>query len=339
MGEPSQPASTSRTAFVTGATGFLGLNLIEQLHHDGWTITALRRKTSDVALLDRWGVQCVEGDVTDLRSLTQKIAPGTDVVFHLAGNTSLWTRMRSEQLRVNVRGTRHVVRAALQADVGRFVHVSSIVAYGLHGGTITEQTPTCGTASPIHYVRSKALAEREIRRGISDGLRAVIVNPANMIGAYDTHNWARVFKLVRQGRAPTVPPGGGSFCHAREVARMLVAAADKGRVGQNYLLGGVQITYGELLRQVALQLGVRRRVLSLPLPIIHAYAQAEEWAAVLFRREPDITRESIALLAGNLYCDSRKARDELGYQPQSLEAMLEDCHAWMRETQKAQAKA
>ena len=322
----------AKTAFVTGATGFVGLNLVEHLRGSGWQVIALRRKHSELGPLTDWGVELVEGDVTDLRSLRAGLPSQVDAVFHLAGNTSLWTRARSEQMRVNVKGTRNIVRAALDARAKVLVHVSSIVAYGLHGGTISEQTPTRGTVSPIHYVRSKSLAEREVRRGISAGLRSVIVNPANIIGAYDTHNWARLFRLVRQGRVPAMPPGGGSFCHAREVARVLAVAAEQGRAGHNYLLGGAQATYAELVRRIAAQLGVRRRVVALPPRLLTGYAQMEEWLALVFRRDPEITRETIALLSGNLYCNSRKAQEELGYQPLPLEAMLADCHRWLRES-------
>ncbi len=321
----------AKTAFVTGATGFIGLNLIEHLHGEGWRVIALHRRGSDVRLLDHWGVDRVEGDITDARSLQHCIPEGVDAVFHVAGNTRLWSRVRAEQMRVNVKGTRNVVRAALAARAQRLVHLSSIVAYGLHGGTISEDTPTRGSGSPIYYVRSKALAEREVRRGISAGLAAVIVNPSNTMGRYDLSNWARMFRLVRQHRTAAMPPGGGSFCHASEVARAMVAAAEHGRVGQNYLLGGAPTTYVGLVRAIAEELRVRRRVWTVPPAMLQRYAQLEEMAAVLFRREPDITREAVALLSQNFYCHSRLAERELGYRARPLSEMLIDSHAWLSE--------
>ena len=252
-------------------------------------------------------------------------------MFHTAGNTSMWVRSHVEQLKVNVRGTRNVLRAALEARAQRFIHVSSIVAYGLHGGTITEETPTRGNASPINYVRSKALAEREVRKAANHGLKTVIVNPSNMLGPYDTANWSRLFRLVQSGRLPAIPSGGGSFAHVREVARGMVAAADRGRIGHNYLFGGAQLSYLGLVQQIAAVLGVRRRPRVAPLPILDAYARVEEWVAPLFNREPDITRDGVALLSQNFYCSSRKAERELGYQPASIETMLRDCQAWMKQ--------
>jgi dihydroflavonol-4-reductase len=322
----------ARTAFVTGATGFVGLNLIQELLDQGWTVVALHRRSSDARLLQgRAGVECVVGDVTDRNSLKDKIPRQVDCVFHTAGNTSLWERSHAEQLRVNVKGTRNVLRAALEAGARRFIHTSSIVAYGLHSGTISEETPTRGTVSPINYVRSKALAEREVRKAAHLGLKVITFNPAHMMGPFDTRNWSRLFRLVQQGRLPIVPTGGGSFAHVGEVARCMVIAAERGRPGHNYLFGGSQVSYLGLVRQVGELLGVRRRSVVAPKALLQAYARVEEWVAPLFGREPDITRDSIELLSENFYCSSRKAETDLGYRPQRIETMLKDSHRWLRE--------
>jgi dihydroflavonol-4-reductase len=320
----------SRTAFVTGATGFVGLNLIEELLERDWEVIALHRVSSDArSLQGRAALRCVTGDVTDRASLKDLIPRQVDCVFHTAGNTSLWARSHAEQLRVNVKGTRNVLRAALEAGARRFVHTSSIVAYGLHGGTITEETPTRGTVSPINYVRSKALAEREVRRAANQGLKVIVINPAHMMGPYDTANWARLFRLVQQGRLPVVPPGGGSFAHVREVVRCMVTAAERGRPGQSYLLGGAQVSYLGLVRQIAEVLGVQRRSVVAPRALLEASARIEEWVAPLFGREPDITRDGVELLSESFYCSSRKAESELGYKPQRMDTMLRDSHRWL----------
>ncbi|HVT37322.1 MAG TPA: NAD-dependent epimerase/dehydratase family protein [Nevskiaceae bacterium] len=319
-----------KTAFVTGATGFVGLNLVDRLVDQGWHVVAMHRRSSDLTLLSRFKVERVIGDVVDKSSLDGIIPRRVDCVFHVAGNTSRWSRTHAEQLKVNVKGTRNMVRAALQAGVKCFVHTSSIVAYGLHGGVITEETPTRGTAAKLNYIRSKALAEREVRKGIALGLKAVILNPSNIMGAYDTSSWSRMFRLVKSGRMPAVPPGGGSFCHAREAALAHIAAAERGRLGQNYLLGGTQSTYLGLAREMSRMLGVRRRFVSMPPDLLNAYARVEEWVAPLFGREPDVTCDAIALLSQNSYCSSRKAEQELGYRNVPLEQMLRDCYGWMQ---------
>lgn len=134
----------ARTAFVTGANGFVGSNLVEALLEAGWRVVAMARPDVDMRRLTAMSVECVVGDVTDYTSLRGAMPDAADAVFHVAGNTSLWARHRAEQLRVNVKGTRNVVKAALESGAKRLIHTSSLVAYGLHSGTVTEDTPPRG---------------------------------------------------------------------------------------------------------------------------------------------------------------------------------------------------
>jgi dihydroflavonol-4-reductase len=322
----------TRTAFVTGANGFIGLNIVEELLAQHWRVVAMHRPGSDISGLNRFDAERVVGDVTNVDSLRSAMPERADAVFHVAGNTSLWARCGQEQLKVNVKGTRNVIKVALERSARRLVHTSSVVAYGLHGGTVTEDTPTRGTNAPVTYVRSKALAEREVRRGIARGLKAVIMNPSNVIGPYDTSNWSRLFRLVQQRRLPGVPPGGGSFCHSRQVARAHVAAAERGRLGANYLLGGANASYVTLVTEMARLLGRETRFRALHPRLLLGYARIEEFVAPLFGREPDVTGDAVHLLSTNIYCQSRLAVAELGYEQMPLESMLKSCYEWMLES-------
>jgi dihydroflavonol-4-reductase len=317
-------------AFVTGGTGFVGLNLIRHLVQEGWAVTSLCRPTSDREWLSDLAVDWIEGDVTDLRTWDGAVPAQPDAVFHVAGNTQLWSRHRSEQLKVHVKGTRNVVKVALDAGARRLIHVSSLAAFGLHSGLITEETPSRGSRSSLHYVRSKALAEREIARGRSAGLSTVTFNPGHLLGRYDTHNWSRLFRLVQQRRLPAMPPGGASFAHVGEAVRVMTVAALHDKPQPRYVLGGAQLTYTELLRQALAVMDIKRRVWSLPVEALHRYAQCEEWMATLFGREPEITREAVSLLSGNLYCNSRLAQQDLGYRPVTISTMLSEAWGWWR---------
>jgi len=319
----------TRHAFVTGADGFVGINLVEELLRQGWRVTALLRRNAGLPEFAGLPVERVIGDVTDFRSLRRAMPEQIDAVFHAATNTSLWSRHRVVQQKVNVKGTRNAVRAALETGARRFIHTSSLVAYGLPGGTVSEDTPPCGLGSKIHYVRSKALAEREVREGISRGLDAVILNPAHVIGPHDGHNWSRLFQMVGQGRLPAMPGGGGSFCHVRSVARAHVASVDRGRTGANYLLGGADSSYVGLARAIAALMRVPVRPHSLPVPALRVLARLDELVATVLRREPDLTLDAVELLSGNLYCRNARAVAELGYEPLPLAALLEDCHRWL----------
>ena len=243
------------TAVVTGATGFLGLNLVEELRERGWRVLALHREGSPVERLTGTGAEPVRADILDPAALLRAVPEGADALFHVAGDTSMWSGNARRQERVNVEGTRNVVRVALERRVGRLVHTSSVAVYGFHDGVITEDLPHLGADSWITYLRTKALAEREVRAGLGEGLDAVIVNPANIVGRYDTRNWARMFLMVAAGRLPGAPPGEGSFAHAREVARVHVAAWERGRTGANYLVGGVDATYREVLERIGALVG------------------------------------------------------------------------------------
>jgi nucleoside-diphosphate-sugar epimerase len=271
----------------------------------------------------------VAGDITDVASVERAMPDGLDAVFHLAASTSHWSLGDAEQTRVNVDGTRSVVTAALQRGARRFVHTSSIAAYGFHPGRITEDSPSTALDSPINYFRTKRLAELEIHRGIEQGLDAVIMNPSNIIGAFDYGGWSRFFILVDTGRLPGIPPGKASFCHAREVALAHIAAFERGTPGHNYLLGGADATFLEVVQHVGRLLG--RRVPSRPTSafLSKALARVSLWISYVTRTEPDLTPEKATLLSGELLCSSEKAQRELGYEPAPLGTMLEDCYRWM----------
>ncbi len=316
-------------AFVTGATGFLGHHLVAALRAADWEVIALCRPGTDTRSLKQPGVHWVEADLGLGRELREVMPSKPDAVFHAAYNISLWQEDADEQTRLNVYGTRNVVRAALDKGARRFIHSSSILAYGLHGGTISEDTPSRASRSTINFVRTMAQAEREVRRGMRKGLAAVIMNPAHMLGAYDLHGWGRIIRLVKQRRIIAAPPGGGSFCHVEAVAQAHVQAATQGRIGQNYLLGGTDLTYVRLLKMVGAAL--RRPTLSKPLPsrVLNGYARMQELLSPLVRGKPDITREMIQILSAHSYCRSHKAQKELGYSPVPVERMIEDSTAWL----------
>jgi nucleoside-diphosphate-sugar epimerase len=319
------------TAFVTGATGFLGLNLIAELSLRGWDITALHRVGSDLTYLSRFPVRPVVGAVEDLASIEAAMPPRVDVVFHLAGDVSLWSRNNARQMQTNVQGTRHVVEAALRGGAKRFVHTSSSIVYGLRGSQFDETTRCDERDSWFGYLRSKILAEDEVRAGVSRGLNAVLLNPAHVIGRYDRNNWARLFRLTIQGKLLVVPPGRGSFAHGAEVARAHVAAASAGRTGENYLLGGADASYRELAGIIAELTGRAVKPRPIPGPLLRVAAKTLDWISVCSRAEPIVTSEAAALLSADTSCRSDKAIRDLGYRPVPLRDMLEDCYRWITE--------
>jgi nucleoside-diphosphate-sugar epimerase len=320
-----------RTAFVTGGAGFLGLNLVEQLVAAGWEVLAFDRASSPGATqVQELGAHLEHGDVTDAASCARAMPEEVDAVFHLAGNTSHWKLGDALQTKVNVEGTRAVAATALERRARRFVHTSSIAAYGFQPERITEQTRSTALQAPINYFRTKRLAEIEVHQAIQQGLDAVILNPANIVGPRDRSGWSRFFGLIERGRLPGVPPGRATFCHVAEVARAHITSVERGGCGQHYLLGGADASWLEFAQAVGALLGVPTPTRPTPAVLSKTLARLSHWASYLRRREPELTPEKATLLCSELICSSAKAERELGYRCIPLATMLEECHRWLR---------
>jgi nucleoside-diphosphate-sugar epimerase len=211
---------SSRTAFVTGATGFLGLNVVDALLADGWSVVALHRSRADVSRLRSREVILAEGALDDRAALERAIPDRCDAVFHVAGNVAMWSGHDARQTKVNVDGTRNLVGAALSKEVLRFVHTSTVAVWGHQPRVPFDETaPQNGAASAMNYARSKLQGEDVVKTACGHGLSAVIMNPCHIIGPYDVNGWSKMIPMVALGKLPAVPRGRGSFCDAGAVAR------------------------------------------------------------------------------------------------------------------------
>ncbi|MDH3234589.1 MAG: NAD-dependent epimerase/dehydratase family protein [Alphaproteobacteria bacterium] len=323
-------SQNARTAFVTGGTGFVGINIVDTLLAAGWTVTALHRAGANVDELSARGVTLAEGDITNPASLARAIPKGVDAVFHVAASMNMWSRRNAEQHAINVGGTRNVVEAALAAGARKLIHTSSISVYGIQKGRIDESAEQLGRVSWLGYQRTKFLAEEEVRAGIGRGLPATILNPCNIIGAHDRTGWARLIRMIAEDTLPGVPPGSNSFAHVGEVAKAHVAAVDKGVVGENYLLGGIDDSYLNMVQIIGRLLD--RKVPTKPivpwkLRLLGRFAAG---VAAVTGKEPRITPESAALASRYLFADSSKAERVLGHKTVPLEDMLRESIDWLR---------
>lgn len=320
-----------RTAFVTGGTGFLGGHIIRQLKAADWRVIALHRPETGAASLLALGAEPVAGRLDDAASLVAAIPEMADAVFHSAANTSMWRRQNRDQTRDNVLGTRNMVDAALRKNVGRFIHTSSISAWGIQSARIDESTPSQAAGDWINYNRTKYEAEQQVRAGIAQGLDAVILNPCGIIGAGDKHNWSQMIRLIDQGKLPGVPPGSGNFCDVREIATAHLRAFEVGERGANYILAGVEASFLELARTIAHLLGRRAPRHAIPKAVLGIAGHIYPLLSLFSGREPDLTPEKVALVTSRLAADGSRAVRELGFNNQvPLEEMLGECIDWMR---------
>ncbi|NOY94707.1 MAG: NAD-dependent epimerase/dehydratase family protein [Deltaproteobacteria bacterium] len=318
------------TAYVTGATGFLGLNLVEHLLARGFRVVAAHRESSDLRYLSRFDVERVVADVTDADAVLASMPEAVDLVFHVAGDTSLWRGDAERQARINVDGTRNVVDAALERRAGRFVHTSTGSVYGLRRGRITEESPSLALQSGVGYMRTKWLAEQVVREGMARGLDAVMLQPAAIVGPYDTRNWGRMIRLVANKTLPGVPPGSQSFAHVREVVKAHLVAAERAATGERFLLAGTDASYMEFVRVIVAETGGRAPRFTTPLPVLRALARLAELRSRFTHEAPDITPEAVRLLGRDAVRDSSKAVRELDYGVVPLEEMVRDAISWLR---------
>jgi len=303
---------SQKTAFVTGASGFIGVNLVKELLAADWDVTALHRESSNLAYLSRFDARRVIGDITDAASLDAAIPEGVDAVYHVAGNVSFDSSGDAAQNRDNINGTVNMVTCALANGAGRFIHTSSGASWGLQDNIeINEESRSNVDEIPINYFRTKKLAEEAALAGLERGLDVVVVNPANVVGPFDNVIWGPFVQGVAKGELERVGTGGAAFCHVEEVARAHIAACEQGHRGDRYLLAGAQASFAEVGETVARLVGS-----TAPRP------SAE--------RDPGMTEEMFGLMSSNQVIDCSKAMHELGFKPVALEDMFADLVAWMR---------
>jgi nucleoside-diphosphate-sugar epimerase len=323
------PPSAGRAAFVTGGTGFVGLNMVKELMIRGWDVTALHRPSSDLKLLKRFRPKLALGSLSDPKSLMAAIPSGTDTIFHVAGNTNMWRGGNAEQTRDNVDGTHHVVEAALAKHVRRLIVTSSISAYGPVEGEITEQTPSLAANSSVNYQKTKWQAQELALAAVPKGLEVVIMQPGAIMGAYDIGTWSRLFVMVRDNKLPGVPNSWLTFTHVREVVAAHIAAADKGQNGGSYLLGGENKTLMELVRDISALLGKPAPAKESPLALLRVIAVVGDLVSRVTGKEPPITPEMASMMGRQVSTASVKAQRELGYKIVPLKDMVKDCYDWM----------
>jgi dihydroflavonol-4-reductase len=300
---------------VTGATGFVGGQLAAALVRRGDAVRVLRREHSSLVALEELPVEEVIGDILDPLAVARAV-DGCEVVYHVAALSSYWRAVREQIYRVNVEGTRTVLAACLAAGVRRVVHTSSVGALGVprNGRPADENTPFDPALERFPYGHSKYLAEQEVQAAVQRGLNAVIVNPAVVIGPGDHYliSGSIIVEMARRP-LPAVPPGGVCMTDVDAVVAGHIAAAERGRVGERYILGGENLTYRQIAATVMEIVGRRAPRRTLPGWVLPPAAAVMDSVNRVSRRPPLMSGEQIRLSAHNAFFSSEKARRELDY--------------------------
>jgi dihydroflavonol-4-reductase len=321
-------------ALVTGASGFVGSAVARALIGSGYGVRALVRRGSPRVNLDGLGLEIVEGDMRDAEVVAAAVKE-VRYVFHVAADYRLWAPDAGEIMRTNVNGTRVVMAAARGAGVERIVYTSSVATLKLEADLrpADETNPLTEQEAIGAYKRSKVAAERLVEDMVdSSGLPAVIVNPSTPIGPRDVRPTptGRIIVEAASGRMPAFVDTGLNLVHVDDVAAGHVAALERGRIGERYILGGENLTLAELLARIAVLTRRRPPRIRLPRALIYPLALGAETAARVTRREPFVTRDGLRMAKYKMFFTSAKAQRELGYTSRPVEEALIDALAWFR---------
>jgi dihydroflavonol-4-reductase len=320
-------------ALVTGGTGFVGSHVVRALVDDGVSVRALARPGSDRRAMAGLPVEIVTGDLTDPASLAAALA-GVEVLYHVAADYRLWAPDPAVLYRVNVDGTRALLRAAEAAGVSRVVYTSSVGALGLRpdGRPGTEATPVRLEDMVGDYKRSKFLAEREAEAAAARGLPVVIVNPSAPVGPWD---WkptptGRMLVDYLKGRMLAYLETGLNVVHVRDVARGHLLAAARGQAGERYILGHVEgnLALRAIFERLAPYTGVPAPRVRLPHRVAMALAAGSELVARVTGREPLVAKTAVRMAAKRMYFDPSRAVRELGLPQTPVDEALRDAVDW-----------
>lgn len=319
---------------VTGATGFLGSHIARKLVERGDEVKLLVRKTSKTINIDDIKAERVYGDVTDIESVRRALE-GCDTLYHAAGIVSFKQADYKKMEDVNVGGTNNVFTAAMEAGVKKAVYTSSVAAIGLKPGMepADEETPFDPAGTDIQYIKSKYYAEQEALKFYEKGLPLVIVNPSIVIGAGDVYvSTSGIILWYCKRRLPGYTDGGINLVDAEDVATGHLLAAEKGRLGERYILSNRNITIKELFEVLEKVTGIPRPKMKIPYPL--AYLGAFIAERIFGISAPNYVAMDIDSIKGSKhywYFDNSKAVRELGFSPRPLEETIESTVRWFRE--------
>ncbi|PYN14082.1 MAG: NAD-dependent dehydratase [Candidatus Rokuibacteriota bacterium] len=318
-------------ALVTGATGFVGANIVRELLRDGRSVRVLVRPTSDRRAIEGLPLEVCEGDLLDPASLARGVK---DVrhVYHVAADYRLWAREQRELYRTNVDGTRGVLSACARAGTERVVYTSTVGALGIpkDGRPGTETTPVTLADMIGPYKRSKFLAEQVALEWAGRGLPTVIVNPSAPVGPWDakpTPTGQLVVDFLC-GRMFATLDTGLNLVHVRDVARGHLLAAERGRVGEKYILGNQDLSLVEIFGMLARLTGRPAPRFRLPYALAWCGALGMEAAARLSGRPPRASLTAVRMARKRMYFSPAKAVRELGLPQTPVETALREAVEW-----------
>jgi len=350
----SASGSTPATTLVTGAAGFLGSHVARQLVARGESVRVLLRPSSSNRAIADLPLEYVTGDLRDAASLERAMA-GIRHVYHVAADYRLWAKKSQDIYDSNVGGTKNLLAAAKQAGVALLIYTSTVATIAVDrrpaaGANGDKESPSSAADAPVkersdlpneftdakldemvgHYKRSKWQAEAEVLAAAKNGLPAVVAMPTTPVGPWD---WkptptGKIIVDFLNGKMPGYVETGLNFVGVEDCAAGHLLIAERGKVGERYLLGAENATLKELLDTLASITGLPAPKLKIPHGVALSVAYAETALSRLLGREPQIPVEGVKIAQHLMFVDASRAQRELGFRPTAVAAALERAVRW-----------
>jgi dihydroflavonol-4-reductase len=320
----------SDIVLVTGATGFVGSAVARALVARGFHVRALMRAGANRLNIARLNCEPVIGDMRDADSMTAAMK-GARYLFHVAADYRLWARDPGEIEHNKLQGALATMQAALKTGVERVVYTSSVAALKPGNAAVDETSRHTLDTVIGAYKRSKLVAEREVERLVRhENLPAVLVAPSTPIGPRDIKPTptGRIIVEAAAGRMPAFVDTGLNLVHVDDVAEGHLAALDRGRIGENYILGGHDVMLRDMLGDIAFLSGRKPPTMRLPRAPLFPLAWGAEALAHLTGREPFLTADALRMSRHRMFFSSAKAEAELGYRARPYREGLRDALGW-----------
>jgi dihydroflavonol-4-reductase len=315
---------------VTGAAGFLGSHITRQLAARGADLRVLLRPSSNNRAIADLPLEYVTGDLRDAASLQRALA-GVQRVFHVAADYRLWSKRSQDIYDSNVGGTKNLLEAAKRAGVEQFIYTSTVATIAVDRAEPPNEFTDAKLEEMVgHYKRSKWLAEREVLSAAKDGFPAIVAMPTTPVGPWD---WkptptGKIILDFLNGRMPGYVETGLNFVGVEECAAGHILVAEKGMVGERYLLGSENLTLKKVLDILAEITGLPAPTMKIPHRLALGVAYAETAFSRLLGREPQIPVEGVRIAQHMMFVDCARAPRELGFQQGSAVAAFERAVRW-----------
>ncbi|MBI2831361.1 MAG: NAD-dependent epimerase/dehydratase family protein [Chloroflexi bacterium] len=321
-------------ALVTGATGFIGGNVVRQLQKQGYQVRAFVRKNSVRQNIEGLNVEVAVGDLRDRISLDEALR-GCDVLFHVAASYTFWTPDPAAIYETNVKGTENILSVALRRGISKVVYTSSESTIPVRNGCLgTEEADGEHCKLPGHYKKSKYLAEKLALKMCQEGLPLVVVNPTTPIGPFDvkpTPTGKFVVDFLNR-RVPVYVNTGLNIVDVEDVAKGHILALEKGRTGERYILGNQNLAFREILGILERLTGIAAPKVRIPIWVVLSAAYTDEFVnSTVLRRCPGIPVAGVKAARKFRHFDCSKAVRELGLPQTPVEEAFQKAIQWFKE--------